>query len=412
MLDRLRPLTRYALPATLVVGTLGLGLLPLTAHSEDVGEVRVRTLATPASKRAAERALKWLVDHQKEDGAWHCDVGFKLNETYRVEYRNQPHVGVTALAGTAFLASGSVPGRGRYSESVERALKFILKSQDADGFISAHGTRMYSHAFATMFLAEVYGMTNDQRVRKALERAVEFTYTAQNEQGGWRYVPNAEDSDMSITVCQVVALRAAKNKGIRVPKESIDKAVDYVLNSAVTQDGFRGFREGAFLYQWDAANQEAARNTRTSFALTAAGVTTLYGAGIYDDGDIKRFIVERDLEQYTRRNKHLPRFDSMLRYILSRYEDEARGSRSSQYFFFYGNYYAAQAMFIAGGRWWEEYYPRVRDELIRNQLEDGSYRSDVQYRNPETHKVEYPMSTAVAAMLLQVPNNYLPIFQR
>lgn len=409
----LRALRTRLLPAAALVGAVGLGLLPFTARGEDVGpSSQVRSLATMASRDAARKALDYLVKTQKEDGSWYCDVGFKLNESYRVEKKGKPHVGVTALAGTAFLASGSVPGRGEYADEVERALAFVLRSQDADGFISAHGTRMYSHAFATMFLAEVYGMTRDQRVRRALERAVEFTYTAQNEQGGWRYVPNAEDSDMSITVCQVVALRAAKNKGIRVPKESIDKAVDYVLNSAVTRDGFRGFERGAFLYQWNAANEEAARNTRTSFSLSAAGLTTLYGAGIYNDADIRRFVVERDLEQYTRRGKELPKFDSMLSYVLRHYDGEATPSRSSQYFFFYGNYYAAQAMYIAGGRWWEAYFPRLRDQLIREQLPDGSYRCNVDFENPETGRREYPMSTAVAAMLLQVPNNYLPIFQR
>ena len=36
---------------------------------------------------------------------------------------------------------------------------------------------------------------------------------SQNDEGGWRYEPYARESDMSIVVCQVIALRAARNIG-------------------------------------------------------------------------------------------------------------------------------------------------------------------------------------------------------
>ena len=404
MTDRLRRLV----PTVLLSVAAVLGMWPLIASSEEV-PAGGSSLATPASRRAADKALEWMKNHQREDGAWHCNVGFKLNEDYHVEQRNMPHVGVSALCGTAFLASGSVPGRGRYADNVERVLEFILGCQDkSSGYISAHGTRMYSHAFATLFLAEVFGMTHDERVRVALEKAVEYTWTAQNDQGGWRYVPLAADSDMSITVCQVVALRAAKNKGIKVPKERIDRAVEYVLRSANTSDP--RFENGSFKYQFHSTNLAAQENTRTSFALTAAGLTTLYGAGIYSDNDIAHFIRERDISEYTQRGLTQPSLAAMRNYILRHYEEVASPDYRESYFYFYGNYYAAQAMFIAGGRDWDRYYTRLRDDLVQRQLEDGSWRANVEYR--DERGVEYPLSTAIGAMLLQIPNNYLPIFQR
>lgn len=400
---------RRLIPTTFLLSAVVVGAWPLIASSEEVPSAG-SSLATPASRRGAERALEWLDQHQRPDGAWHCDVGFKLNETYHVEQRNMPHVGVSALCGTAFLASGSVPGRGRYSRNIERVLEFLLENQAENGFISAHGTRMYSHAFATLFLAEVFGMTRDERVRDALQRAVEFTYESQNAQGGWRYVPLAEDSDMSITVCQVMALRAAKNKGIRVPKENIDAAVEYVLRSAITRDLGGPFERGSFKYQFHSMNRAAEQNTRTSFALTAAGLTTLYGAGIYSDADIARFIRDRDIVEYTQRGKPLPTLGSMRNYVLRYYAEVASPEYRDLYFYFYGNYYAAQAMFIAGGRDWERYYERVRDDLVNRQMPDGGWRCNVEYS--DERGVEYPMSTAIGAMLLQIPNNYLPIFQR
>jgi hypothetical protein len=388
------------------LAAIGLGAWPLAARPQDAGLPEETTsLATDASRRGAEKALKWLVDNQQEDGSWLCDVGFKLNSDYKAELLQQPHVGVTALAGTAFLASGSLPGRGPYAKNVEKALAFVMSCQNDKGYIRAHDTRMYEHAFATMFLAEVYGMTHDVNVRKSLQAAVEFTYKSQNSQGGWRYAPYAEDSDMSIVVCQVMALRAAKNKGISVPKESIDKAVDYVLNSAITTARWGGgwsFERGTFLYQYDPKNQAAAIQTRTSFALTSAGLTTLYGAGIYTNDDIIAFAAERNLEKYRRNGDPLPKFQDMIRYVSAHYGDVANPGTFNHYFFFYGNYYAAQAMFITGGAEWRDYYVRLREDLLRLQRPDGSVRSNV----------GTAFSTAVTALLLEVPNNYLPIFQR
>jgi hypothetical protein len=395
------------LSVALVSVATGVGAWPLVATSQDRGAATdAASLATEESRKGAEKALRWLVDHQEpKSGAWRCDVGFKLNEGYRVEHEDEPHVGVTALAGTALLASGSTPEHGPYADAVKRALDYVVSCQQQSGYIMANGTRMYEHAFATMFLAEVYGMTHDTRVKECLQKAVEFTYKSQNSQGGWRYAPNAEDSDMSIVVCQVMALRAAKNKGITVPKESIDKAVDYVLNSAnTTSSGWDSFEKGTFVYQYDPKNQAAAIQTRTSFALTSAGLTTLYGAGIYTDRDIVDFAAQRNLEKYRRGGDPLPKFRDMIRYVLTHYQDVANSERFNHYFFFYGNYYAAQAMFITGGPDWEVYYTRLREDLLalQRRRSDGSVPSNV----------GTAFSTAVTALLLEVPNNYLPIFQR
>jgi len=102
-----------------------------------------------------------------------------------------------------------------------------------NGQITANGTRMYSHAFATLFLAEVYGMTDRADVKRVLQRSVDLIVDSQNNEGGWRYRPFARESDMSITVCQVLALRSARNVGIHVPITTIKNAQNYVYRSAV-----------------------------------------------------------------------------------------------------------------------------------------------------------------------------------
>src|SRR5262249_10332658 len=148
-------------------------------------------------------------------------------------------------AGMAFMAGGNLPGQGRYSASIEKALNYVLSCVKEDGYITDNGSRMYSHAFGTLFLAEIYGMTRRSDVKEKLQQAIDLVVKSQNPSGSWRYLPYAQDSDMSITVCQVMALRSARNIGIRVPKSTIDRAVHYVKSSAIKE----GKSRGGFKYQ-------------------------------------------------------------------------------------------------------------------------------------------------------------------
>lgn len=329
----------------------------------------------PAAQRSIEDGLKYLASEQNtEDGAWYCDIGYKLNNTYQVTKKYGPHVGVTSLACMAFMANGNLPGEGVYGENVRKGLKFVLSCVHEDtGYISRHGTRMYSHAFATLFLAEVYGTTQDPEVGKKLKKAVDLIVTCQNETGGWRYEPQSTDADMSVTVCQVQALRAAKNAGVLVSKNCIERAINYIRRSATWVSP----TQVAFTYQ-----PLDMRETRVSFSLTAAGVTALHGAGVYEDEIVRKG----------------------LNYLLDPpYHDPH--PPSGHYFYYYGHYYAVQAMYLAGRIWpeyWQEWFPKIRDELVSIQNPDGSWQDNVGKN----------CATAMALLILEVPYRYLPIFQR
>ncbi|MHC4957063.1 MAG: prenyltransferase/squalene oxidase repeat-containing protein [Planctomycetota bacterium] len=377
-----------------------LGILALTGAGRAQEELSrpSRPLYTPETERTVDRALRWLANHQNKDGSWTARVGFKINDGYKLEPDRQPdygmpHLGVTALAGMAFLSGGHLPGQGPYGDVMDKAVRFIIDNVNDDGFITAHGTRMYSHAFSLLFLAEVYGMTQEPKLREKLDLAVEFTHRSQNDKGGWRYAPLARDSDMSITVCQVVALREARNIGIKVPKATIEKALRYVMESAVVERGDRG----SFLYQ----HAEVPFN-RNSFALTAAGLTTMYQAGLYRD---------RDIDAFARKHKirRRPRVRYCLEYLRNHY-DQVWHEYHDHYFYYYGNYYAAQAMYALGGDLWRSWYRMVRNDLLSVAVtRDGKGGKEAYWRSKY---VGDAFPTAVSAIILQVPNHYLPIFQR
>lgn len=338
-------------------------------------------------KQQVGRGLDWLAQQQHPDGYWAQKVGYKLNTDYELlERQDQPHVGVTALCLMSFLAGGHMPDRGKYGNNLARGLEYVLSCVQDDGQITQNGTRMYSHAFATLFLAEIYGMVERPEVRTALQKAVNLIVDSQNSEGGWRYRPFARESDMSITVCQVLALRSARNVGIHVPYTTIKNAQNYVYRSAVPTNEPRRFRSwrrsgmfpgddgGVFRYQ-------LREQARADFPLTAAGVTTLYAAGEYDSPVIREAID----------------------YMKDRLEDFNQ-TYAGHYFFFYGHYYAVQAFYITGGNDWRSYFSVMKQVLLGSQTSNGSWHNDTGPGDV--------FATAVATLVLQIPFQYLPIFQR
>ncbi len=305
---------------------------------------------TTQSRIAVDRGSAWLVRQQAPDGS------FGSLSHYG------PHVGITGLAALSLMCDGNMPGRGPYGGAVDHALSFVLSHSSESGLLAAetsHGP-MYGHGFATLFLAEVYGMSHRPEVRETLRKAIRLIVNTQNHEGGWRYQPVRDDADLSVTVCQVMALRAARNSGIYIDKQVINNAIEYVKTSQNPDGGFR--------YMLNSGG--------SAFARSAAGVATLQYAGIYSGEELQRGL------------EYLGRFRPPKEQTVGHY--------------FYGHYYAAQAMFLAGDDHWTEWWPAIRDELLDRQDTDGSWRGQAGQ--------EY--GTAMALIVLNMPNRLLPIFQK
>ena len=178
---------------------------PLIEHPEGAENQPADNEMDPYLDERVTRGLKYLATQQEENGSFG-----------RGRFAN--HVAITSLAGLAFMSGGHVPGRGIYGDKVQGALEFVLDHCQESGLIAAqtaHGP-MYGHGFATLFLGEIYGMSpSDDRVRTALEKAVDLIVRTQNREGGWRYQPVPVDADVSVTICEVMALRSARNAGIK-----------------------------------------------------------------------------------------------------------------------------------------------------------------------------------------------------
>jgi hypothetical protein len=310
----------------------------------------------PQAATAIRKGLAWLAANQAADGSWTGETG------------------VTAPCIIAFLAAGELPGRGEYGRTVARALLFMTRSAKPNGLIFTSGAdAMYHHGLSTLALAEAWGQSRDPRLRPTLKRAVDLICSCQNQKGGWRYQPVVNDDDMSVTVMQLMALRAAKDAGIEVPKEVIDAGLEYVKQCHNSR-GKGG--DGSFCY--------APSFGYSSFGLTGAGVTSLQVAGDYKDDRISEGV------------EHLLKFRPLGK----------EGYNPSWYS--YGIYYATMGIYQAQsiGAWgrkaWAQWYPAVIQDMTSNQLADGGWNRGC----------GMPFDTAIAVIVLSIPCRYLPIFQR
>lgn len=324
---------------------------------------------------SVERGLAWLSAKQNDDGSWSCKIGHKLYNTYEGEEGH--HVGVTALACMAFLAAGNQPGRGPYGRVVQRGTDFLLGAmREEDGYITFDGTRMYSHAFAVMYLSELYGMTPNRSLKTPLKRAVQCIVGAQNPDGGWRYSPSPVDADLSVTVSILQALRAARNAGIGVPLETIQNAQKYVRDCAAL-----GGRSGFHYQKPGGAFGDGRGDERITFALTACGVVSMLSAGLYSAQEAHQAID----------------------YLERRRQDFSTKPYWGRYHYFYSHYYGMQAYYqLAPRALRETYRQEIVREILDNQQPDGRWEDDV----------GTAYATAMACLVMQVPCEWLPIFQK
>jgi hypothetical protein len=310
------------------------------------------------TEKIIKSALKYLAAKQTPNGSWNAGAG-------------EHPVAMTAYTLMAFLAAGNTPNEGEYGKNVTRGMQFLIDRVGADGYISAGsnnsdrgGSNMYGHGIACIALGEIYGMSKDPRLKPKLESAIHLIESCQNDQGGWRYAPRKSDADLSVTVLQVVALRAAKNSGIDVSQLTIDNAVRFVKTCYDEE-------AGGFTYQ--------PHNRQPGFARTAAGIYCLQVCGFYDD----------------------PMVAKGSQFLID-------GKGNMQEWFTYGHFYAAPAQYMIGGETWKNWYEHMHKQLMDSVHREGEFAS----WEPLDHKVGTLYATAVYTMILSMPYHYVPLYQR
>jgi len=319
--------------------------------------VRYGTKVPQDVRMLYERGLNYLAKTQQENGAWPSGYG----------------QGITGICLLAFLANGEDPNFGPHKLVVRRALRGIITSQDAStGYIP---NSMYCHGFGMLALAESYGAVDESQlwpsgqqagrrsIGEALELAVRTAVTAQkrNRAGGWRYSPQDTSADTSVSGAVLVGLLAARNAGIEVPDDCVDRALEYYRSSTGTN--------GEVAYSGGLGGMGASMN-RSSIA------TLVYSIG---------------------KRKDWSEYEATLSYITGRLEHNETG------YPFYFRYYMSQALFQGDFDSWTKWKRENTRALKELQLEDGSFPGG--HGGPQ-------YATAMALLSLALDYRFLPIYER
>ena len=317
---------------------------------------------------AIEDIQEWLVETQRPDGSWTTPYG-------------NNNAGVIGYALLALMVSGDVPGEGKNARAIGLATQFLMNSQREIGLIMGADDSqapMYQHGIATLALAEVYGMTQNPRIREVLINAVNLTVDTQGPNGGWRYQPRRDDGDTSATVMQIMALRAAIEAGIHVPEQTIARAEAFIRACFIRDSGGFGYQ--------DRKAPEPGRS--------AASLVSLQSLGHHNDPIIPKTV------------------EYLMNTIMN---------RSNLNHMWYTHYYASVGLYHFGGEQWQTYYAFIKEHILSQEMTSfldpsaparrrtGGSRARRLHRERLERRV---LDAAWVAMVLGVPYRYLPIYQR
>jgi hypothetical protein len=319
-----------------------------------------------------DAGIRFLLKTQDESGGWKD---------------NQSGPGVTGMAMMVLLASGEDPNTGPYRVPIRKALRSMLVAQDAKtGFLgggSGGQPSMYQHGFAMLALAEAYGVVDDRTLwseasgsrgpgagrslGQALELAVRCSVTSgkQNPVGGWRYSPDARDADTSVSGAVLMGLLAARNAGVEVPDETIDRAIKYF--TTMTGPNGQVFYSGG---------SGGGSDATTSIAVLVFAIA---------------------------RQKQVPQYAKALSYLKSRSFDpqSLAGGYPS-----YTRYYRAQALFQGDVEAWERWNAGLVRELKQLQGKDGGFAGGRGGNFGGT------VDTSLNLLALAVNYKFLPVYER
>jgi len=316
-------------------------------------------------------ALRWLAQHQLDDGGWSFD-----HRTGRCQGRCTDHgslskarVGATALALLPFLGAGHTHQKGKHKAVVNRGLAFLGRKMNAEtGSLHESGGTMYSHGLAAIALCEAYAMTRDTRLHAAAQKSLDFISAAQDlTGGGWRY-QFGQSGDTSAVGWQIMALKSGILSSLNVNPLTVKRAALF-LDSVESESGaFYGYRSPG-----------------RGSATTAIGLLSRMHMGW-----------PRDHAALVRGVKYL---------------STTGPSKTNMYY----NYYATQVIrhYDGDGPIFKAWDKTMRGQLINSQAKNG-HAAGSWYFGGADHGAGRGgrlYATAMAAMILEVYYRHQPLYQ-
>jgi hypothetical protein len=321
------------------------------------------------SEAAVAAALKWIAEHQSDDGSWSFDhqlgpcQGRCDHQGSLVEGRNA----ATAMALLPLLGAGQTHMDGTYQKNIAAGLAYLLKQGNPkNGGLSFEepGGSMYSHGLCSIVLCEAYAMTRDKELREPAQNAINYIAYAQDPVGGgWRYMPR-QPGDASVFGWQMAAIKTGHLAYLSVPAKTLGGAIKF-LDAVQSEEGSK------YGYTTPGAGR----------ATTAVGLLWRMHIGWPHD--------------------HPP-----LARGVEFLSEASFPSKSNMYY----NYYATQVLFHYGGEPWDKWNTATRDWLLEKQSRAG--HSSGSWHIAGDHGAERGgrlYCTSLATMMLEVYYRHKPI---
>ncbi len=357
---------------------------------------------TTMTEAAVARALRFLSAHQHDDGSWGCNDFTRAGPCKSGAGSESSRTAGTALALLPFLGAGQTHLTGTYKNSVAKALRYLIKHQDDNGYLRGGrgaSPSMYAHGQGAIVLCEAFAMEGDEEIRKAAQKAINFIVASQYNDGGWRYHPGppAQRGDTSVVGWQVMALQSARAAGLEVPDTTWNRA-DQFLDSVqyrYRRGGTRGLRDPrlAAMYGYTGPQDAVSGNRINKHALSAEGLLCrMYLGWTIEEQDLVNGI------------------DVLLEQCPPN-----RGPPNMYYW-----YYMTQVMHNYGGAKWDAWNEQMRDILVRSQETDGPAAGSWSTKLPIAPHGSFEWGrqggriyvTALATCTLEVYYRHLPIFKQ
>lgn len=306
---------------------------------------------------AINKSLVWFQNKQNPDGSW----GKAAQAT------------LTAFVIKAYLANGILPNSTPMGGTLKKAIDFLSKQE-----ISPRNGRAYGHAIQTIAIAEVYGMTGDQKLKELLNKSIKVIIEGQQKNGGYDYFfkNDSERQDLSISSWSFQALKSAKEVGCT--EAGLDRAITQSMIFLIKHT--TGKNEFFYSTRGDQSKTGKAKHT-----MRAAGTLSLinFFNGTHKDlkNDLK-IISTDDLQDL---NWKTPPREAL-----------------------YGWFYATQAMFHSGSSKWKSWYKILQKEYLANQNEDGSWTyPGVFHASPmDDSLTKQVYATSLSILALSTPHRF------
>jgi hypothetical protein len=463
------------LGGTGTVGTIGAGgggggLAGVFGYRDGGGRKKAvgKFGGSEATESSVEAALLWFKRHQEKAGYWDAGKwrdmggfmwGFGMAGQPQPTAMERTNISMTGLAMLAFLGAGYTSKSGKYKETVEATEKWLLAVLDDRAKTAKYGSFddcNYTQGMATLAIAEAYGMTKDETLRKAAQAAVDTILARQGKYEAWDYrdkAGKAARNDTSVTGWNLMALKSAKMAGLTVDgtafqgcmawlNEATDPATgkcSYCGNIGGAAAGpARGFQmtrgsgseamwaAGMLMRQFMGARQDDPILIKAADTISQNQpkweVTSVPGRTIPARHIPAQHIPAQHIPARTFGNINIPEQNIPERDIPEQNipEQVIPESKMSQKVNFYYWYYGTLCMFQMGNQYWKDWNKNIKGILVDNQRKGGPMDGTAKDVDGSWDPIGggniqmggRVFSTALGTLTLEVYYRYLPIYSK